>query len=119
MPSSRREALINANPNLKAILCPDANALPGTAKALENLGREDIIVVGFSTPNAMKEYVKNGTINRFALWDIRLQGAISVDVMKMLLEGKELKVGDTIEVDGTKRNPAELGPRLRRIHKRG
>lgn len=96
------EALINANPNLKAILCPDANALPGTAKALENLGREDIIVVGFSTPNAMKEYVKNGTINRFALWDVKLQGAISVDVMKMLLEGKELKVGDTIEVDGTK-----------------
>ncbi len=95
------EALINAHPNLKAILCPDSNALPGTAKALENLGRSDIIVVGFSTPNAMKQYVASGTIKEFALWDVKQQGAMSVDVMKMLLDGKELKVGDKIEIGGT------------------
>lgn len=94
------EALINANPDIDAILCPDANALPGTAKALENLGRDDIIVVGFSTPNAMKDYIKNGTIDRFALWDVKLQGSVAVTVANELLSGKELKVGDTIEVDG-------------------
>lgn len=94
------EALINANPDLTAIIAPDANALPGTAQALENLGRTDITLVGFSTPNAMKEYIENGTLERFALWDAQAQGALSVHVAKMLIEGQELNVGDTFEVDG-------------------
>ncbi|WP_182113862.1 MULTISPECIES: autoinducer 2 ABC transporter substrate-binding protein LsrB [unclassified Actinotalea] len=94
------EALINANPNLKAIICPDANALPGTAQALENLGRDDIVVVGFSTPNVMRTFVENGTIDRFGLWDVTKQGALSVAVAKRLLDGEELNVGDTFEVEG-------------------
>ncbi|MCK6210855.1 autoinducer 2 ABC transporter substrate-binding protein LsrB [Georgenia sp. EYE_87] len=94
------EALINANPDLKAIIAPDANALPGTAQALENLGRDDIILVGFSTPNVMKEYIHNGTLDRFALWDVEQQGALSVAVAAHLLEGNELNVGDTFEADG-------------------
>lgn len=94
------EALINANPDLKVIIAPDANALPGTAQALENLGRTDITLVGFSTPNAMKEYIANGTVKRFALWDAKAQGALSVDIAKMLLEGKKLNVGDKFTVDG-------------------
>ena len=94
------EALINANPDLQAIIAPDANALPGTAQALENLGRTDITLVGFSTPNAMKEYIENGTLKRFALWDAQAQGALSVHVAAMLLDGEELNVGDTFEVEG-------------------
>lgn len=94
------EALINANPNLKAIICPDANALPGTAQALENLGRDDIVVVGFSTPNVMRPFVENGTVDRFGLWDVTKQGELSVAVAKRLLDGEELNVGDSFEVEG-------------------
>lgn len=94
------EALINANPDLKIIIAPDANALPGTAQALENLGREDITLVGFSTPNAMKEYIKNGTLKRFALWDAQAQGALSVHIADYLLKGNKLNVGDTVNVPG-------------------
>lgn len=96
----RAEALLNANPDLDAIIAPDANALPGTAQALENLGRDDVTLVGFSTPNAMKEYIANGTLERFALWDAKAQGALSVAVASHLLEGNELNVGDTFEVEG-------------------
>lgn len=96
------EALINANPNLKAIICPDANALPGTAKAVENLGKTgEIIVVGFSTPNAMRDYVESGVVQQFALWDVQMQGALSVFVANELLNGVELKVGDKIDFNGT------------------
>lgn len=102
------EALINANPNLKAILCPDSNALPGTAKAVENLGKTgEIIVVGFSTPNAMRDYVESGAVAQFALWDVKLQGALSVFVANELLNGADYKVGDTIEFQG---NSLEIQP---------
>lgn len=94
------EALINANPDINAIICPDANALPGTAQALENLNRTDITVVGFSTPNVMREYVKNGTIKRFGLWDVTKQGELSVAVAAKVLGGTPLNVGDSFEVDG-------------------
>lgn len=94
------EALINANPDLRAIICPDANALPGTAQALENLGRDDIVVVGFSTPNVMRPFIENGTIQRFGLWDVTKQGELSVAVAKLLLDGEALNVGDTFEVEG-------------------
>lgn len=94
------EALINANPDLKAIICPDANALPGTAQALENLGRDDIVVVGFSTPNVMRPFIENGTVDRFGLWDVTKQGELSVAVAKQLLDGNPLNVGDTFEVEG-------------------
>lgn len=96
----RAEALLNANPDLDAILAPDANALPGTAQALANLGRTDVTLVGFSTPNVMKEYIENGTLDRFALWDVKAQGALAVATAAHLLEGNELNVGDTFEVDG-------------------
>lgn len=94
------EALINANPDLKVIFCPDANALPGTAQALENLGTSGVTVVGFSTPNVMRPFIENDTIQRFALWDVKKQGELSVAVAAKLLEGTELNVGDTIEVEG-------------------
>jgi len=94
------EALINSHPKLKAIICPDANALPGTAKAIENLNRKDIVVVGFSTPNTMRQYVKSGTIKQFALWDVVKQGELSVAVAADLLKGTKLKVGDKVSVPG-------------------
>ncbi|WP_435298815.1 autoinducer 2 ABC transporter substrate-binding protein LsrB [Timonella sp. A28] len=94
------EALLNANPDLKAIFCPDANALPGTAQALENLGRTDVTVVGFSTPNVMRPYIESGTIKRFALWDVTKQGELSIAVTKQLLDGKTLNAGDKFDVEG-------------------
>lgn len=100
MAVQKAEALLNANPDLKAILCPDANALPGTAQALDNLGRTDVTVVGFSTPNVMKPFVESGTIKRFGLWDVTKQGQLAVAVTSKLLKGEKLKVGDKFEVEG-------------------
>ncbi|MDE0573577.1 autoinducer 2 ABC transporter substrate-binding protein LsrB [Demequina sp. B12] len=94
------EALINANPDINAIICPDANALPGTAQAIQNLGREDITVVGFSTPNVMRDYINDGTVKRFGLWDVTKQGELSVAVANHLLGGGTLNVGDTLDVEG-------------------
>lgn len=93
------QSILQTYPDIDAIICPDSTALPGMAQAAKNLGKDgDVIITGFASPNSMRDFVKDGTVERFGLWDVKIQGAISAYAGYWMAAGNDLKVGDTLDV---------------------
>ena len=93
------ETLLNAHPNLKGIIAFDSNSVPGAAEAVKRAGKiGKVAIVGNSTPNKMRPYIKEGVLESFYLWDPRALGSLTVAMAKLLVEGKEIK--DGMEVPG-------------------
>jgi rhamnose transport system substrate-binding protein len=80
-------------PNLRGIFALTSVALPGAAEALRKADAADrIFLTGLSTPNTMREYVKDGTVKRFVLWNPVDLGYLAVQVAIAQIKG-ELKPG--------------------------
>jgi AI-2 transport system substrate-binding protein len=92
--------ILQAHPDIDLVICNDSTSLPGQAEALKQLGKgaADVSVTGFASPNAMREYAKAGVIDRWGLWDCRLQGALACYVSYHLASGGTLNVGQRIDV---------------------
>lgn len=93
------ETLLNAHPNLKGIIAFDSNSVPGASEAVKRSGKVGkVAVVGNSTPNKMRKYLKEGTLQSFYLWDPRALGSLTVAVAKLLVDGREITGG--MEIPG-------------------
>jgi len=85
--------LMKAYPNLRGIFAISSVAFPGAAEAVKQAGRKgSVLVTGLSTPNDMREYVKDGTVVSVVLWNTLDLGYLTVHAAEALTRNK-LKPG--------------------------
>ncbi|MBV8376521.1 MAG: substrate-binding domain-containing protein, partial [Verrucomicrobia bacterium] len=93
--------ILKAYPKVKGIIGLSSVAFPGAADAITQanlIGK--IAVVGQSTPNQMKPFIKSGAVKYDVLWNPVDLGYAAAYAMRAVIDGK-LKPGDT-ELDAGK-----------------
>jgi rhamnose transport system substrate-binding protein len=89
------QGFISDRPNLKGLFGISSVSFPAAAKAVRDAGKSGkIMVTGLSTPNDMKDFVKDGTVKSVILWNTQELGYLTVCAAEALATGK-LKPGDT------------------------
>ncbi len=88
--------LMKAYPNLKGVLAISSVAFPGAAEAIKQAGKAgQVNVIGLSTPNDMKTYIKEGIVKSAVLWNTVDLGYLTVYTARALADG-DLKEGSTV-----------------------
>ncbi|MCL2608464.1 MAG: substrate-binding domain-containing protein [Treponema sp.] len=96
------QAILQAHGNIDLIICNDSTALPGQLQAAQNLGRNasNVTITGFAPPNSIKPFARAGIVERWGLWDAGQQGALGAYLAFHLASGKQIRIGDKINVPG-------------------
>ncbi|MFZ8758844.1 rhamnose ABC transporter substrate-binding protein [Microbacterium sp. HMH0099] len=84
----RTAALLQTYPDLKGIVSPTTVGIAAAGRYLstsEYKGR--VALTGLGTPNQLREYVEDGTITAFALWNPADLGYLAAFAAKALIEG--------------------------------
>jgi rhamnose transport system substrate-binding protein len=106
------QGLLQTYPELEGIISPTTVGIAAAARYLsgsEYKGR--VALTGLGTPNQMREFVKDGTVTAFALWNPEELGALAAHAGAALAagqitgaEGETFTAGDlgeyTVEADG-------------------
>ncbi|MCO5297451.1 MAG: substrate-binding domain-containing protein [Fimbriimonadaceae bacterium] len=88
--------LMKVYPNLKGVFAISSVAFPGAAEAVKQAGKSgQVLVTGLATPNDMRAYVKDGTVQSVILWNTKDLGYLTVYAAKALVDG-DLKPGATV-----------------------
>jgi len=106
-------ALLQKHPNLKGIISPTTVGITAAARYLSKSdSKGKVALTGLGTPNQMREYVKDGTVTEFALWNPEDLGYLAAYAADALVKGdikgdkgdkfKAGKLGEyTVGADGT------------------
>ncbi len=91
--------LLQTYPDLKGIVSPTTVGIAAAARYLSTSdAKGKIALTGLGTPNQMREYIADETVQEFALWNPAELGYLSAFVAKALIEGQITGAeGDTFE----------------------
>jgi rhamnose transport system substrate-binding protein len=92
-------ALLQSHPNLKGIVSPTTVGIAAAARYLSDSEfKGKVALTGLGTPNQMREYVENGTVEAFALWNPEDLGYLATFAANALATGEiEGNPGDTFK----------------------
>lgn len=82
-------ALLQTYPELKGIISPTTVGIAAAARYLSTSEyKGQVALTGLGTPNQMREYVEDGTVTAFALWNPADLGYLAAYATKALIEGE-------------------------------
>ncbi|TAJ48256.1 MAG: rhamnose ABC transporter substrate-binding protein [Herbiconiux sp.] len=82
------QGLLQSYPNLKGIISPTTVGIAAAAKYLSTSDyKGKVALTGLGLPNEMREFVKDGTVTEFALWDPAQLGYVAAYAGQALLDG--------------------------------
>lgn len=82
------QGLLQAYPDLKGIISPTTVGIAATARYLSQSDyKGEVALVGLGLPPQMKEFIEDGTVTAFALWDPSEVGYLAGYAGKALADG--------------------------------
>ncbi len=106
----RTAALLQTYPELKGIISPTTVGIAAAARYLSTSQyKGQVALTGLGTPNQMREYVEDGTVTSFALWNPGDLGYLAAYASAALINGEITgEEGDTFEAG--RLGEYEVGP---------
>ncbi len=98
------EALLQNHPDLKGIISPTTVGIAAAARYLSDSEyKGKVALTGLGTPSGMSAYVKDGTVESFALWNPEDLGYLATSAAAALVNG------DITGAEGDKFDAGDLG----------
>ncbi|WP_242573280.1 rhamnose ABC transporter substrate-binding protein [Streptomyces sp. NP-1717] len=112
------QGLLKAYPNLKGIISPTTVGIAAAARYIgDSSYKGKVVLNGLGTPNQMRKYIENGTLEQFSLWNPKELGYLGAYAAAALAsgqitgaEGEKFKAGDLGEYTVGKDGEIILGP---------
>ncbi|MEU3841274.1 rhamnose ABC transporter substrate-binding protein [Streptomyces sp. NPDC028635] len=97
------QGLLQEHPHLKGIISPTTVGIKAAAQYLSGSKyKGKVELTGLATPNDMRKYVKNGTVDAFELWDPARLGDLAARTAVALSSGQITgKEGETFKAGST------------------
>lgn len=115
---SEMQGLMSSHPDLAGVISPTTVGISAAARYLSDSEYQgEVALTGLGTPNQMREFVHDGTVEEFALWNPRDLGYLAGYAGAALkagqitgAEGETFEVGELGEYEITSDGEIVLGP---------